>query len=407
MQELVQHLCRIIAEQLQAQPQIPTADLVTAALAKIAGDEPLRRSIESEAHTIQINSDNATGFQTIVQGGVAYIGNNYHVNEEVARSAIELILKRLGLVSVGIPNNINRPGSEHFVRRDVELQELDRMLQSSNRVAIQGMGGVGKTELALQYALAQLNAGTKPGGVCRLRGREDVGGQIELFVQTQLGLNVPEYLKNRDLADRVEYYWGHWREGEVLVVIDDVLDYAAIKKYLPPLDGRFKVLLTTRLELGSGIQRLPLGVLELEAAVALLRGLIGAERVNAELDDARSLCEWLGRLPLAIELVGRYLARNQTLTLAKMQERLNYKRIEARGLIKSKLDVAMTATHESDTSQVKWQQAVNEIDREDKTSIEQKKAKIAQLILALNEDNDIEEQQQTLEVINSSAGVSI
>jgi len=48
-----------------------------------------------------------------------------------------------------------------------------------------------------------------------------------------------------------------------------------------------------------------------------------------------------------------------------------------------------------------------EIDREDKTSIEQKKAKIARLILALNEDNDIEEQQQTLEVIDSSAGVSI
>jgi hypothetical protein len=60
-----------------------------------------------------------------------------------------------------------------------------------------------------------------------------------------------------------------------------------------------------------------------------------------------------------------------------------------------------------DTSQIKWQQAVNEIDRQDKTSIEQKKAKIARLISALNEDNDIEEQQQILEVIDSSAGVSI
>jgi hypothetical protein len=32
---------------------------------------------------------------------------------------------------------------------------------------------------------------------------------------------------------------------------------------------------------------------------------------------------------------------------------------------------------------------------------------VVHLILALNEDNDIEEQQQTLEVIDSSAGVSI
>jgi hypothetical protein len=78
--ELVQHLCRIIADQLQAQPQMPTADLVTAALSQIAGDEPLRRSIESEVLMIQNISGNATGYQTIVQGGVAYIGDNYHLH---------------------------------------------------------------------------------------------------------------------------------------------------------------------------------------------------------------------------------------------------------------------------------------------------------------------------------------
>jgi tetratricopeptide (TPR) repeat protein len=347
MQELVQHLCRIIVEQLQAQPQMLTDDLVTAVWAQIVGDDRLNKEIESQSRTIQINTGNATGHQTTILDSIV----NCHVNEDVARSAIELILKRLGLVSVGIPNNINRSGSEHFVGRDGELQELDRMLQTSRQVAVtavQGMGGVGKTELALQYALEQLKAETHSGGVCWLRGREDVGGQIELFAQTQLGLRIPEELKNEDLSARVAYYWRHWGEGEVLVVVDDVLDYEAIQGYLPPVDGldrRFKVLLTTRLELGSGIQRLPLGVLELEAAVALVRGLIGAKRVDAELDDAKSLCEWLGRLPLGIELVGRYLARNQTLTLAKMQERLNYKRFAARGLIKH--DVAMTATHQS------------------------------------------------------------
>jgi tetratricopeptide (TPR) repeat protein len=360
MQELVQHLCRIIADRLQAQPQMPTADLVTAALSQIAGDEPLRRSIESEVLTIQNISGNATGYQTIVQGGVAYIGDNYHVNEDVARSAIELILKQLGLVPVGIPSNINRYGSDHFVGRNEELLELDKLLRSSRRVAItaiQGMGGIGKTELALQYALGR----THSGGICWLRGREDVGGQIELFALTQLGLSIPEPLKNRDLVDRVKYYWRYWPEGEVLVVVDDVLDFEAIQNYLPPTEARFTVLITTRLDLGGNIQRLDLGVLEAEAALAFLRGLIGAKRVNEEFADSQSLCKWLGYLPLGIELVGNYLKRNETLTVAKMQERLNEKRLAAKGLIKNKKDIGITAAHESLAAafEVNWDDLMN------------------------------------------------
>lgn len=387
MQELVQNLCRIIADRLQAQPQIPTADLVTAVLAQIAGDDRLQKLLDDRARIVQNNSGNASGYQVRVEGGDVYVGKEKVFNisgDNVAGDKVKgdkvsgdkyvynfnLILKSLGLVPVGIPHNINRYGSKHFVGRDDALQELDRLLQTSTQVAVtavQGMGGVGKTELALQYALEQLRAETHPGGVCWLRGREDVGGQIEIFAQIQLGLVIPAELKNRDLLERVAYYWRRWREGEVLVVVDDVLDYAAIAGYLPPAEARFKVLLTTRLELdgiqmelGSGIQRLALGILDPAAALDLLRGLIVAGRVAGELADAESLCEWLGYLPLGIELVGRYLARNRTLTLAKMQERLNEKRLAARGLIKH--DVAMTATHVSLAAafEVSWEDLGNE-----------------------------------------------
>jgi tetratricopeptide (TPR) repeat protein len=380
MQELVQHLCRIIANRLQAKSQMSTADLVTAVLAQIASNDRLQQLLDdSKARIVQNNSGDASGYQVRVEGGVVYVGNEKVFNiagDNVAGDKVtgdkvngdkyvynfNLILKQLGLVPVGIPHNINRYGSEHFVGRGEELQELDRLLQSSRQVAVtavQGMGGVGKTELALQYALEQLRAEIYPGSVCWLRGREDVGGQIEVFAQTQLGIVVPEELKNRDLSERVAYYWRRWREGEVLVVVDDVLDYDAIAGYLPPVEARFKVLLTTRLELGSGIQRLALGVLAPAAALDLLRRLIGAGRVDGELADAESLCEWLGYLPLGIELVGRYLARNRTLTLAKMQERLNEKRLAARGLIKH--DVAMTATHVSLAAafEVSWEDLGN------------------------------------------------
>ena len=52
------------------------------------------------------------------------------------------------------------------------------------------MGGVGKTELAIQYSLLNLQLNTYPGGICWLRSREaDIGSQIVNFARTDLDLN--------------------------------------------------------------------------------------------------------------------------------------------------------------------------------------------------------------------------
>jgi hypothetical protein len=72
------------------------------------------------------------------------------------------------------------------------------------------------------------------------------------------------------------------------------------------------VLLTTRLQLGASIRSFQINVLSETASLALLESLIdadGTNRVSQELDTARALCQWLGYLPLGLELVGRFLAR--------------------------------------------------------------------------------------------------
>jgi tetratricopeptide (TPR) repeat protein len=237
--------------------------------------------------------------------------------------------------------------------------------------AVAGMGGVGKTELAIRYA--RQHEADYPGGICWLNARDsNLGAEIVLFAQSRMSLEVPQKLGERllDLKQQVEWCWQNWYtppaplskggvrggEGLVLVVLDDVTDLGSCREVLPTAN-RFRVLMTTRRRrLDTNFVELPLDVLSPDAALELLTALVGERRVGltsppAPLrrgegsksksnslsppfpgreggqgglgsSDALQLCEWLGYLPLGLELVGRYLAEDPDLSLAQMLERL-------------------------------------------------------------------------------------
>jgi len=223
------------------------------------------------------------------------------------------------------PQNLPRSGVGEFVGREGVMTTLHEQLQQTERVAITavaGMGGVGKTELALQYARDHWEQGTYPDGVCWLGVRGvDLATQILQFAVQELGLQPPE---DWDLAAKINYCWRQWPSGDVLLVLDDVEAYEQIAAYLPPTlpKLKFKVLITTRVQfLAGSIQRLPLDVLDESAALDLLRSLIG-ERIDGEIEVAKQLCRELGYLPLGLELVGRYLQRKEDLSIEEMGGRL-------------------------------------------------------------------------------------
>jgi len=92
-----------------------------------------------------------------------------------------------------IPQNVPMRGATKFVGRETELATIHREMQTSDRViisAIAGMGGVGKTELAIQYAVR--NAAAYSGGICWLNGTQaDLFEQIITFARTVLSLKLP------------------------------------------------------------------------------------------------------------------------------------------------------------------------------------------------------------------------
>ena len=241
----------------------------------------------------------------------------------------------------GIPQNIPSSGTIKFVGRSEELERLHQMLQQNNQVviaAIAGMGGVGKTELAIQYALLHLLLLTYPGSICWLRAREeDIGFQVVQFAQTELGLKPPEDL---DLPKQVRWCWRRWSEENVLVVLDDVNDYLKVEPYLPPQPSQFKVLITTRLQLDLP-QSLTLDVLGEVAALDLLQQWVEAETINQHLIDAKELCQRLGYLPLALNLVGRYIKKRK-ISLPEMLRRLEGKGLQHKALDVDKYDRAWT-----------------------------------------------------------------
>ena len=230
------------------------------------------------------------------------------------------------------------------------MQDLHGLLQDGSRVAIaaaSGMGGIGKTELAWQYANFHREHNTYPAGIWWLFVRDnDLAPQV-LQKALRMGIQPPDTLDN--LEERLQFCYEEWAKqtsGNALLVLDDVSDYRTVQPLLPR-NPRFKVLLTARQIVPPPVGCLPLKVLKPEVALNLLRLTAGdlpgngLGRIDAQLEDAEALCQWLDYLPLGIELVGRHLQRKRTLSLAEMLQRLQSQRLEARALREA--EAGMTA----------------------------------------------------------------
>ncbi len=212
----------------------------------------------------------------------------------------------------------------HFLGRDAEMAQLGAELTRMDTrrvVALVGMGGIGKTALAIECAHVLRDA--FPDGVLWANAATDDPMSIAERWANAYGY---DFSRIPDLEERGVVLRDLLNEKQALVIFDDVDSAAKIRHFLPE-GNRCAVLLTTRqADLAHVLQAQLVEVKELgvENGRSLLISLIGEERVLAEEAAAAEICHLLQGLPLAISIVGQRLALRPKRKLAAFAARLRH-----------------------------------------------------------------------------------
>jgi tetratricopeptide (TPR) repeat protein len=184
-----------------------------------------------------------------------------------------------------------------FTGRIKELARIDDLLsQESAIVSVQGLGGVGKTELVLEYAWINRD---RYAITWWIRASSQVELTADLIMLSRaLGLDADAEPQRAIDSMRDELA----ARSDWLLIFDDARDAAAIKRFLPSGSGR--VLVSSRARNWTGVARLcPVEEMTHQEAIDYFCVSTGVDSI-----EAAELAEEFGRLPLALAQAAGYIA---------------------------------------------------------------------------------------------------
>ncbi|NNJ12111.1 tetratricopeptide repeat protein [Chloroflexales bacterium ZM16-3] len=222
-----------------------------------------------------------------------------------------------------------------FRGRDAELAELERALLSGDAgtvavlPALSGTGGIGKTQLASEFAHRQRDQ--FPGGIfwVSMEQPDQVASQVAACAGTG-GLNLPGWAE-MSFEERLAAVRHAWTAPVCRLLVFDNLEEPRLLAEWRPVGGEARVLITTRRGTwarSSGVQAVPLPTLARPESVRLLLAPRYGDQVETQLADSTTaqevdaIAETVGDLPLALALAGAYLEQTPSLSLAGYRARL-------------------------------------------------------------------------------------
>jgi len=233
------------------------------------------------------------------------------------------------------PNAVPRqlPAPPHwFTGRTGELAQLDQAIGTGSTVVIStigGMGGIGKTYLALQWAYRNLHHYPDGQLFVNLGGFDPSGEPVSTAAAVRRFLDALGVVAEAIPAD-VESQLGMFRglvaDRRMLIVLDNARDTAQVAPLLPG-GTSCTVLVTSRHRLGGlvaahGAQPLALGGFDPADARALLTRRLGPAKVAAEPAAIDELVRHCAGLPLALGIVAARAANHPDFGLAAVADEM-------------------------------------------------------------------------------------
>lgn len=198
----------------------------------------------------------------------------------------------------------------YFVGRETAMDELEKILQQGQQVAIcnlHGMGGVGKTSLAAHLAY-RLRAQFPDGALWARLDTTDTMTILSAFAEAY-GKDVSGY---RDVESRAAVVRSLLADKRVLVVLDNAESSEQVRPLLPPTTGQTAVILTTRHDLAVADQmhRFPIESFDPASgeSLAVFTYFLGRRTVQQWQPELQTVADLLGHLPLAVAIAAGQLA---------------------------------------------------------------------------------------------------
>jgi DNA-binding SARP family transcriptional activator/tetratricopeptide (TPR) repeat protein len=209
-----------------------------------------------------------------------------------------------------------------FVGREDHLRELDSTLPGGDgapaRVVaittVAGMGGIGKTALAVRWSHRVRDRFPDGQLYVNLRGHATAPPlrPIDALAGFLLAFGTPADRVPDDVEQAAALYRSELAGRRVLVLLDNAASADQVRPLLPSGPGSL-ALVTSRYRMAGlvareGARELAVDVLRPDEAIALLGQMIGAGRVAAEPAETAELARLCAYLPLALRIAAANLA---------------------------------------------------------------------------------------------------